>query len=130
MLLALSNPVNYAVNVSFTECSAAFLRQLKEPLMPVGLPKGEFTLMPSDDVSDLLKGDSESETEDDPQFVHSQLPGRLVMRFPLTPEVVSEDTKFMFTLKFTHKSTLEADKQNETCNIEVPVLVNIGRSRK
>lgn len=129
VLLTLNNPVNYTVNVSFGDCPANFLKQLKEPLAPVSLPEGEFALMPSDDVSDLLEGDTDSETEDNPQYVHSRLPGRLVMKFSVKPEVTNEDTRFIFTLKFTHKSTLE-DKQNEMCNIEVPVLVNVGRLKK
>lgn len=129
VLLSLNNPVNYAISVSFSDCPANFLRQLKEPLTPVSLPEGEFALTPSDDMSDLLEGDADSETEDNPQHVHSRLPGRLVMKFSVEPEATSEDTRFIFTLKFTHKSTLE-DKQNEMCNIEVPVLVNVGRSKK
>ena len=130
VLISINNPVNYSVTVMFEECSADFLKRIKDNLSPVDLPVGEFFLAANDDVGDLLDGDTESEIEDNPKFVHTRSPGKLVLKFSVTPENVSEDTKFMFVLKFTHKSTVEIDKQNEVLTVGIPVLVNVGRVSK
>lgn len=130
VLISIGNPVNYSVTVTFEECTADFLKRIKDNLSPVALPEGEFVLAANDDVGDLLDWDAESEIEDDPKFVHARLPGKLVLKFSVTPENVSEDTKFMFVLKFTHKSTVETDKQNEISTVDTPVLVNVGRVSK
>ena len=88
---------------------------------------GEFVLTPNDDVGDLLEGvDGDSEIEDNPEFVHSRLPGKLILKFSVIPDSSTEDTKFVFLMKFTHKSTVETDKENEICTVSVPVLVNVG----
>jgi len=129
VLLSATNPVNYSVTVSFEQCSPEFLMRLKESPVSVTLPSGEFVLTPNDDVGDLLEGvDGESEIQDNPEFVHSRLPGKLIMKFVVIPDSSTEDTKFVFLMKFTHKSTVETDKQNEICTVSVPVLVNVGRA--
>lgn len=126
VLVSVTNPVNYSVTISFEPCPADVLKRVKESLVNVSLPEGNLPLTPIDDVVDLLE-DLDSEIEDDPKFVHSRLPGKLILKFVVIPESAVEETKFMFLMKFTHKSTLETDKPNETSDIQVPVLVNAGR---
>lgn len=129
VLLSVTNPVNYLVTVSFEPCSPDFLMHLKESPVSVTLPSGEFVLTPNDDVGDLLEGvDGDSEIEDNPEFVHSRLPGKLILKFTVIPDSSTEDTKFVFLMKFTHKSTVETDKENEICTVSVPVLVNVGHA--
>ena len=124
LLVSVSNPLNYSVTISFETCPSDYLKHLKDSLLSVTLPEGDFHLTANDDVADLLE-DTESELEDDPKFIHSRLPGKLIFKSDMTPENVSEDSKFMFVMRFTHKSFIEADKQSE---IRVPVLVNAGRT--
>lgn len=128
VLLSVTNPVNYTVTVSFeqyTEGSDATVKGGN--VLPVVLPEGEFTLTPNDDVVDLLE-DMESEMEDNPQYVHSRLPGKLVLKFTIVPVNIREDSKFMFKMNFTHKSTVESDHHGEVDTVHVPVLVNAGRT--
>ena len=126
VLLSISNPVNYSVTVSFKACSDEILKRVKENLTSVCLPEGEFTLAPNDDVGDLIDGENELlETDDNAKFVHSRHPGKIVLKFYVTPEVVLESTKFAFVMKFDHRSTLEPDKENEPYALKVPVLVKL-----
>lgn len=126
VLLSISNPVNYSVTISFKACSDEILKRVKESLTSVSLPEGEFTLAPNDDVGDLIEDENESlEVADNAKFVHSRHPGKIVLMFYVTPEVVSESTKFAFMMKFDHKSTLESDKESEPYILEVPVLVRL-----
>ena len=125
VLLSVTNPLNYAVTVSFETCLASRLKTVKESIVSVVVPQGEFILTPNDDVGDLLDDEGETEIEDNPEYVHSRLPGKLVLKFKVTPEVLAESVKFMFVMKSTHKSTVETDKENEFSKIELPVLVRL-----
>lgn len=126
VLLSVSNPVNFAVTLSFKPCSEELLKRVKENLAATSLPEGEFMLTPNDDVGELIDEDNDStDSPDTERFVHSRLPGKLVLKFRVTPEVVSESTKFAFVMKFDHKSTLDSDKENELHSIEVPLLIRL-----
>lgn len=130
VVLSVSNPLSYGVTVTFGQCSPEEIKRVKELLADVSVPEGEFFLSPNDDVVELLEGDSE--IKDDPQFVHQRLPGKLFLKFQVTPLVVTGGggggkggrvVKFMFKMSFSHKSTVETDKENETSVVCVPVLV-------
>ena len=127
VLLSISNPVNYSVTVSFKACSEEILKRVKENLATsISLPEGDFVLDPNDDVGDLIDGENESlENAENAKFVHSRHPGKIVLKFYVTPEGVSESTKFVFVLKFDHRSTLESDKESEPYALEVPLLVKL-----
>ena len=121
--LSISNPVNYPMTISFKECAADIISKVKETITPCSLPAGEFVLTPNDDVGDLL--DEEDEIKDDPQFVHSRLPGKLVLKFRVTPENVTESVKLMFLMEFSHKPMIETDQNNAESVIRVPVVVRL-----
>ena len=126
VLLSISNPVNYSVALSFKACSDETLKRMKENLTSVRLPEGEFILAPNDDVGDLIDGEDETlESAGNSSSVHSRHPGKIVLKFYVTPEVASETAKFAFVMTFGHRSTLESDKENEPHAIEVPVLVKL-----
>ena len=127
VLLSISNPVNYSVTVSFKACSDEILKRVKENLAAnVSLPEGEFVLAPNDDVGDLIDGENESlEDTENAKFVHSRHPGKIVLKFYVTPEAVSESIKFAFVLKFDHRSTLDAERESEPYALEVPLLVKL-----
>lgn len=128
VLLSVTNPVNYGITISFGQCSPEQLKRIKESLASVSTPQGQFYLTPNDDVVELLEGESESEvSKDDPDFVHKRLPGKLFLIFRVTPEMATESTRFMFTMEFGHKSTVEADKENEMSVVTVPVLVRLSK---
>ncbi len=128
VLLSITNPVNYTVSISFEPYSSGTDTIVKSgDVLAVILPKGEFTLTPNDDVGDLLE-DVDSELEQDSTFIHSRMPGKLVLVFTVVPESVSVDSMFLFLLNFTHKSTVESDKQSDVGSVQVPVLVNAGRT--
>ncbi len=126
LLLSVTNPVNYAVTISFEQYSTGGSVKSGD-VLPVSLPEGEYTLTPNDDVVDLLE-DIESELEDDPRFIVSRLPGKLVLKFTITPESVGEDCNFMFLMNFSHKSAVESDKPSGTDRVQVPILVHAGRN--
>lgn len=129
VLLSISNPLNYSVTLSFKDCSADIMKRVKENLVAVFLPEGEFTLAPNDDVGDLIEDESEStDTADNAKFIHSHLPGKIVLKFSVTPEAVSENTNIIFVIRFDHRSTLESDKASEPHIMEVPVLVRLCKS--
>ena len=131
VVLSVSNPLNYGVTVTFSQCLPDEIKSVKEIMGAVSVPEGEFFLSPNDDVVELLEGEGDLEIKDDPQFVHLRLPGKLFLRFQVTPEVVTGGrkggrvVKFMFRMSFSHKSTIEADEENETCMICAPVLVRV-----
>lgn len=126
VLLSISNPLNYAMTISFRTCSEELLKRVKENLAVASLPEGEFILAPNDDVGDLMEDENESvDSADNAKFIHSRHSGKMVIKFLVTPEVVSESTKFAFVMKFDHKSTLESDKESEPYALEVPILVRL-----
>ena len=127
VILSITNPLNYAVTVTFQQCPEKQLSRIKESLTPVILPEGEFHLTPNDDVVDLLEGESESEIKDDPQYVLQRLPGKVFLKFHVTPEVSTEAVRVAFSMQFGHKSTVEADKENELCVVMVPILVRLNK---
>ena len=126
VLLSVTNPCNYGITVSFSNCSSEYLKRVKEPLSNVSIPDGEFYLTPNDDVMELLDGEADFEIEDDPKFVSKRLPGKLFLKFTVTPEV-KVGANFIFSMKFSHKSTIEADKENEMSIVYVPVLVRLNK---
>jgi dynactin-4 len=127
VVLSITNPLNYGVTVSFSQCSPEQLEHIKETLVPVTVPEGKFYLTPNDDVVDLLEEEAESEIKDDPMFVSHRLPGKLFLKFKVTPEAMTEKVIFMFAMEFSHKPTVEADKENEMIVVNVPVLVRLGK---
>lgn len=127
VVLSITNPLNYGITISFTECSTELLKHVKETLSPVETPRGKFYLTPNDDVVDLLEEEAESEVKDDPEFVSSRLPGKLFLKFRVTPGVTTEKVHFIFAMEFDHKPTVEADKENEMIMVYVPVLVRLGK---
>lgn len=130
VLLSVANPLNYGITIKFSQCSPEQLKRVKESLVPVSVPEGEFYLTPNDDVMELLDGDTESEIEDNPDYVYKRLPGKLYLKFGVTPpeSLEGSSTVFMFAMKFSHKSTVEADKENELTDVCVSVLVRLKRS--
>ena len=126
ILLSVANPLSYAVNLSFKTCSPEQVKRIKETLASVTLPDVEFYLTPNDDVVELLDGET-SEIKDDPEFVHQRLPGKLFLKFQVNPETSTETVRFMFNMEFGHKSTVEADKENEMSVVTVPVLVRLNK---
>lgn len=127
VVLSITNPLNYSITISFSQCSSEQLAHIKETLAAVSVPEGKFCLTPNDDVVDLLEEEVESEIKDDPEFVSSRLPGKLFLKFSVTPDVLTEKVHFMFAMKFSYKSTVEADKENEMIEITVPVMVRLGK---
>lgn len=127
VVLSVTNPLNYGITVSFTQCSPDQLKYIKETLASVSTPQGKFYLTPNDDVVDLLEEEAESEIKDDPEFVCDRLPGKLFLKFRVTPDVATEKVHFMFAMEFGHKPTVEADKENEMIVVNVPVLVRLGK---
>ena len=127
VILSITNPLNYGITVSFSQCSPEILARTKEPLASVSPPEGQFYLTPNDDVVELLGGESESEIKDDPEFVHNRLAGKLFLNFRVVPESAKESTHFMFAMEFGHKSTVEADKENEMTMVTVPVLIRLNK---
>ncbi len=127
VILSVTNPLNYSITISFGQCSSKQLSRVKEKLASVVTPEGEFYLSANDDVVELLDGETDHDIEDNPEFVDQRMPGKLYMKFCVTPEVGAEETRFMFTIKFSHKSTIEADKENETSDVIVPVLVRLSK---
>ena len=125
VILSITNPLNYGVTVSFDQCPPQKISRTKESLASVSVPEGKFFLTPNDDVVELLEGESESEIKDDPESVHKRLPGKLFLKFSVTPE--TECAQFMFNMQFGHKSTVEADKENEMSEVTVPVLVRLNK---
>ena len=124
VILSVTNPLSYAVKVSFKSCSPEQLKRVKESLAAVTTPEGQYHLSPNDDVVELLDGEA-SEVQDDPEFVHQRLPGKIFLKFRVNPEVTTEAVRFMFNMEFGHKSTVEADKENEMSVVNVPVLVRL-----
>lgn len=125
VVLSVTNPLNYGVTVSFDQCPPQKLSRTKETLSPVSVPEGEFYLTPNDDVVELLEGELESEIKDEPQFVEKRLPGKIFLKFQVTPEVGAECAQCMFCMQFGHKSTVEAE--NEMSSVTVPVLVRLSK---
>lgn len=125
VVLSITNPLNYGIWVSFSQCSPEQLEHIKESLSAVATPEGKFLLTPNDDVVDLLEEEAETEIKDDPDFVSNRLPGKLFVKFRVTPEVATEKVYFMFAMEFGHKPTVEAD--NEMIMVNVPVLVRLGK---
>ena len=127
VLLSVTNPLNYGVTVSFAKCSPEQLKHIKESLSNVDLPEGKFFLTPNDDVVDLLEEEStETEIQDNPKFVKNRLPGKVFLKFKVTSEKGADEVNFMFSLEFSHKPTVEADKE-EMITVNVPVLVRLGK---
>lgn len=127
VVLSITNPLNYGITISFTQCSPEKLEHTKDTLSTVTIPEGKFYLTPNDDVVDLLEEEAESEIKDDPEFICNRLPGKLFLKFRVTPEAMTEKVLFMFAMEFGHKPTVEADKENETIVVSVPVLVRLGK---
>ena len=127
VLLSLTNPLSYGITVSFAQCTPDQLKRVKEVIASVSPPDGEFYLTQNDDVMELLDGEGESQIEDNPEFVDKRLPGKLFLKFRVTPEVSVDGIKIMFAMKFSHKSTIEADKENDTNTINVPVMVQLSK---
>lgn len=126
VLLSVTNPLNSGTKVSFSQCSPEFLKRIKETLTPVTTPEGQFYLTPNDDVVDILDGETELEGDkDDPEFIYKRLPGKLFLKFRVTPELSTEKVYFMFNMEFGHKSTIEVEKENEMISVSVPVLVRL-----
>jgi len=150
-ILSVNNPLNYGVNISFAQVSADEVQRVKEVLADVSFPEGEFFLGPNDDVLDFLEGEGgESDIKDDPQYVEKRLPGKLFLKFAVAPPTEEKDEagkggpggkaggsgksgkgggrrvlKMMFRMSFTYKSTVEANQENDTCTVGVPVLVRL-----
>lgn len=137
VVLSVNNPLNYGVTVTFSQCLPEETKRVKELLASVSLPEGEFFLSPNDDVVELLDGEGDTEIKDDPQFVYQRLPGKLFLKFQVTPQVATGEgggggkrvVKFMFRMSFSHKSTVEADKEHETSIVCVPVLVRLSKAK-
>ena len=123
-LLSVTNPLSYGITVSFKNCSPEQLKRVKESLAAVTPPEGQYYLTPNDDVVELLDGET-SDIKDDPKFVHQRLPGKIFLKFRVSPEVTTDSVRFMFVMEFGHKSTVEADKENEMSVVTVPVLVRL-----
>lgn len=134
VVLSVSNPLNYGVTVTFSQCLPEEIKRVKELLATVSVPEGEFFLSPNDDVLELLEGEGDSEIKDDPRFVHQRLPGKLFLKFQVTPQVMMREgvggkvVKFMFRMSFSHKSTVETDKDNETSVVRVPILIRPSKT--
>ncbi len=118
--LSISNPVNHCMAVSFNQCGS---NPYKETISPCLVPDGLFVLTPNDDLGDLL--DTEDEIKDDPEVVVSRHPGKLILKFYVTPNNVSESVKFIFEMVFSHKPMVEADQNYEETKVKVPVLVRL-----
>ena len=151
-VLSISNPLNYGVNISFVRVYPEEVQRIKEVLADVSLPEGDFFLGPNDDVLDFLEGEGgESDIKDDPRYVEKRLPGKLILKFLVAPPTEEKDEagkgsaggkaggsgkggsrrafKIMFRMNFTYKSTVEANQENETCTVGVPVLVRLLRPK-
>ncbi len=126
VLLSVTNPLSYEITVSFKSCSPEQLKRVKETLASVTPPEGQYHLTPNDDVVELLDGET-NEIKDNPEFVHQRLPGKIFLKFQVSPEVTSDAVRFMFSMDFGHKSTVEADKENEMSIVTVPVLVRLNK---
>ncbi len=142
-VLSITNPLNYAVTLSFSQVVPKDTERVKETLSSVSVPEGEFFLSPNDDVLEFLEGDGgESDIKDDPQFVEQRLPGKLFLKFQVTPSESTDGkgtggkgsggkrvVRIMFRMTFTHKSTVEADQDGGSCNVTVPILIRLLRPK-
>lgn len=122
VLLSVINPISDSVVVSFHQFSPNVAR-VKEVITPCSLPEGSFVLTPSDDLGDLL--DDENEVKDDPQFVDTRLPGKLVLKFCVTPENIAESIRLMFEMEFSYKPMIESDQNSSESTVKIPVMVRL-----
>ncbi len=125
--LSISNPVSHSMAVSFYQCDSNRIT-VKETISPCSVPNGLFFLTPNDDLGDLLNIDDN--IKDDPQFVFSRHPGKIVLKFRVTPKDISQSVKFMFEMVFSHKPMIEADQNYGETEVKVPVLVRLLKCKE
>ena len=127
VLLSFSNPLNYPVTLSFSQCQESTIKHLKEKTFPCALPEGRYTLTGNDDVSDVLSDEGASSIEEDPKYVYTRQLGKVVLRFAVTASTFDRDTKMVFVMRFTHKPIqTTGDSDANVTELELPVLVNCG----
>lgn len=124
IIISVSNPSNYAMDISFSECSADLLSHLKEKPVKVVLPVGNFVLTPSDDVGDALESTEDANTKTVSSFIHSRAAGKLFLKFKIAVEESIDCVNIACMLKFPYKSSVEPF---EMCYIEVPVVIRTGK---
>ena len=127
-LLSVTNPVSHVVSISFDQVGPSSMETVKFSLAAVSLPKGSYQLSPSDDMGDLLD-EPEEELEGAKEFIHSRLPGKLVLKFGVTATeaTMSEVVRVGFVMSFSYKSTMDLEKHQASCTIPVPVVVDLGK---
>ena len=122
--ISFTNPMSHPLKLSFGFYSDAKL--LKEKVCIPVLPEGEFVLTASEYIDDIIgEGDG---NEEDNTFILSQEPGKLVLKFGVISETSGIDSKIVFLLRFSYKSSIESEKENPESTVKVPVLLNCGRS--
>ena len=128
VFLSVSNPASHVVSLSFQQLEPSFKEGGKFSLAPASLPEGSYQLSPSDDMGDLLDDAEEEELEGKEEFIHSRLLGKLVLKFKVTPEEgTTGEVKFGFVLSFDYKSIMELEKQEASCMVPVPIVVDLGK---
>ena len=127
VLLSITNPVNHMVTVVFSQLEGEVAAKHRDKLVQAVLPEGNFQLSPNDDVGDLLDGGGDEELEGAPEYIHSRLLGKLVLKFQVTPVATAEEVRFGFVMKFTYKSAVEADAQDGSSRVLVPIIVDLGK---
>lgn len=121
VILSFSNPSNYAMDISFSECSANTLSLLKRTPLKVDLPVGEYVLTPNDDVGDALQSSDNSDAKVVSSYIHSKASGKLFLKFRVTGS--RDSANIVFMLKFPYKSPVEPF---EISSVEVPVVIQIS----
>ena len=124
VIVSLSNPTNYAMDISFSECPTDMLVRLKEKPVKVELPAGNFILTPSDDVGEALESTEDADSKPISSYIHSKAAGKLYLKFKIDAEGTDEYVSIICMLKFSYKSPVEPF---ERCDIEIPVVIRIGK---
>lgn len=124
IIISVSNPSNYAMDISFSECSSDLLSHLKEKPVKVILPVGTFVLTPSDDVGDALESTDDADVKTVSSFIHSRTAGKLFLKFKIADEESNDRVNIACMLKFPYKSSVEPF---EMCYIEVPVVIRTDK---
>lgn len=125
VLLSFTNPVSHQITLTFSHCREATVKRTKERISHCDIPEGSFSLTTCDDVSDILS-EGDSKLEDNPAFVHTRQPGKVILRFSTTATTYDVDTKIMFMVKFTYKPLIQVEGESDHIFIEAPVLINCG----
>ena len=126
LLLSVANPASHVVSVLFDQLNPSGPEIEKLSLSTVSLPEGGYQLSPSDDMGDLLD-EPEEDLEGEKEFIHSRQPGKVVLKFSVTPGATEGEVKVGFTMTFGYKPTMELEKTESSCLVGVPVVVDLGR---